>query len=323
MNRRPLNLNRLTRLASLAGLGAAMAAGCHREPEPAAGGAAPRAAALPSMTHPSASGDTRLSPLIQAVKAGNGDQVTSLLSKGADVQSADSLGRTPLMFAPDAKMAKLLLDKGAKIAAVDNLGETALIHAAGDNDRILGSASPARSGEDDADTALVRLLLSHHADPNAASQDGTTALLAAIARHKVVAGPLDIVGSQRARVRKAQQLLDAGANVNIHTRTETVDHLSAGTTPLMAAALNGDPALIRTLLAKGAEVNDKDQAGTTALMNAARMGNADLVQLLIDNHADVNARSSQGETPLSQASRLKSRGHARCVELLTKAGAKG
>jgi ankyrin repeat protein len=118
-------------------------------------------------------------------------------------------------------------------------------------------------------------------------------------------------------------LLAAGAKVNVATSQESSDNLRAGTTPLMAAGVNGNKILVQMLITKGADVNAKDQSGNTALIDAAHVGNADVVQLLIASHADVNASNTKGSTALSEAMRMKSSGLARCADLLRSAGAKG
>lgn len=69
-----------------------------------------------------------------------------------------------------------------------------------------------------------------------------------------------------------------------------------GSTPLMYAALYGDPASIRLLLQSGADPNLKNDALATALMWA--VDDAEKTGLLVEHGADVNARSAEGITPL-------------------------
>jgi ankyrin repeat protein len=75
--------------------------------------------------------------------------------------------------------------------------------------------------------------------------------------------------------------------------------MSRGTresTPLMAAALHGDAALVKRLLAAGADPNATNSAGATALMWA--VPDPDKMRLLLDAGADVNARSDDRRTAL-------------------------
>ncbi len=63
---------------------------------------------------------------------------------------------------------------------------------------------------------------------------------------------------------------------------------------LRAAAKKGDLPKVKSLLAKGAEVNAKDKDALTALMFASMNGHREIVELLLDKGADVNAKDIEG-----------------------------
>ena len=84
-------------------------------------------------------------------------------------------------------------------------------------------------------------------------------------------------------------------------------------TPFMLAIDNGDPQLVRQLLAARADPNLARIGGDmTPLMLAVHYGASDIVRQLLDAHADVNAREeSFGQTALMMAA-----GHPDLVRLL-------
>lgn len=111
--------------------------------------------------------------------------------------------------------------------------------------------------------------------------------------------------------------LAAGMKPNVRNRE--------GRNALLVAAREGHLGIVKTLLAKGADVNGESrnedlERGKTALMFAAQRGHAGIVQALLDRGADVNARTDAskefdlpGWTPLIWAA---SEGHMAVVKLL-------
>ena len=88
--------------------------------------------------------------------------VGSLVSKGADVNATNPVGRTPLHLATEpgcAGVADLLITKGARVNAKDDNGATPLHYAA-------------NNGAMD----VVRLLYARDADANAKDKEGRTPL---------------------------------------------------------------------------------------------------------------------------------------------------
>jgi Planctomycete cytochrome C/Ankyrin repeats (3 copies)/Prenyltransferase and squalene oxidase repeat len=71
---------------------------------------------------------------------------------------------------------------------------------------------------------------------------------------------------------------------------------AGGTTPLMFAALYGDAALVRRVLAAGADPGAANVAGATALMWA--VPDVDKMRALLDAGVDANARSGDGRSAL-------------------------
>ena len=67
--------------------------------------------------------------LVKAVKRGDAKRVSDLIEKGADVNTRNSYGQTPLHVAVHLRhpepMARILVDAGADIEAKDNSGMTA------------------------------------------------------------------------------------------------------------------------------------------------------------------------------------------------------
>jgi len=75
-----------------------------------------------------------------------------------------------------------------------------------------------------------------------------------------------------------------------------------GGVSLTAAAGAGDTATVRTLLAQGADPNQKDGHGLTPLIAAARAGSLATLEELLHHHADPNLGGGvNGWTPMMQA----------------------
>ena len=67
---------------------------------------------------------------------------------------------------------------------------------------------------------------------------------------------------------------------------------------LLRAVENGSLEQIKTLLAKGGDVNAKGYIGITVLMKAVRSGNLEAVKLLVDKGANLIAGDNTGNTAL-------------------------
>ena len=120
-------------------------------------------------------------------------------------------------------------------------------------------------------------------------------------RQAVVDGDIDQV----------QQLISQGVDIN--SRDPRM-----GWTLLRTAIQNRRQAVTEFLIAKGADVNAKDNSGQTPLHAAVNTGQKDTVELLITKGADVNVMGGRGDNALSLA---KKRRYTEIVELLLKHGA--
>lgn len=76
-----------------------------------------------------------------------------------------------------------------------------------------------------------------------------------------------------------------------------------GQTPLLSAVANQEERsdAVKFLLNKGADANAKDKNGQTALMLAARNGHSDSVVALLEKGADVGAKDANGKTAMDHA----------------------
>lgn len=149
------------------------------------------------------------------------------------------------------------------------------------------------------DAAALDLFLERGADANAANGAGATALMRAV-------GDLP----------KVRALLKRGARVDTKS--------TAGHTALMIACRGyGAAAVVKELLAHGADVHAAHPTGANALTAAAETGDAEVVRLLLTHGANANSSlrppySAALESALMIAAHY---GHEACVKLLLEHGA--
>jgi ankyrin repeat protein len=79
------------------------------------------------------------------------------------------------------------------------------------------------------------------------------------------------------------------------------NRLNAQKTAFLESARLGDITKMKSLIAKGADVNVKGKGGTTALHWAVFVANEELARLLIANGVDVNAKDAEGMTAFQRA----------------------
>jgi ankyrin repeat protein len=115
-------------------------------------------------------------------------------------------------------------------------------------------------------------LIDQHVNVNAATPDGTTALIWA---------------AHNSDSELAARLLKAGADAKARNQF--------GVTPMSEAAFAGNAAIIEALLKAGADPDSPGADGQTALMIVARTSNVAAARLLIEHGAHVNATEKQRE----------------------------
>jgi ankyrin repeat protein len=221
-------------------------------------------------------------PLLMSLLNNNLDVARLLLSKGANVNADDFWGRTPLWAAveyrnldmnnndqdsptdngvdrgPILEMIKELIAAGANVNArtrelfpvrrwLYSLNDVSWVDFTGQTPFLRAALS--------ADTATMRLLVEHGADPNLPTLAGTTPLMAAAGVNWVVAQTY--TESVAARLEAVKLCLELGADVNATN--------SMGLTALLGAVNRGSNDIIELLVQRGARLDIKDKEGRTPL----------------------------------------------------------
>jgi ankyrin repeat protein len=218
------------------------------------------------------SGD-KFTPLVMAITNGHLELARYLLDHGADPKPASLSGMTALYAAIDVQWApkawfpqpsteqekvgyldlmKDLLAKGAPVNAPINdkpwfrsfTNDYTWVDPAG--------ATPFWRAAQSSDTAAMRLLVEHGADPKIATKSGDTALMAAAgigwAANWSVNAPVPLVDA-------VKYCIELGIDINAAD--------NRGYTALHGAAYLGNHDMVNYLLSKGARVDAKSKAGDT------------------------------------------------------------
>ncbi len=287
--------------------------------------------------------------LMWAAAEGHEAAVRELIAHGADVHARS--GRTPAAAGgpaagndagppdgtapPRGFSAFLFAVQGGHLGAATVLADA----GAEVDDSAPDGSSALVVAIDNRHYAVARWLLARGADPDADGV-GWTALHAAVLAHRphfrVVPDPSPTGSLSSGALIEA--LLAAGADPNAASRervrlaTQTSPLFpTEGVTPFLLAAIAADAALMRLLLAHGADPEVTTATGSTALMAAAGAATyagqgagseadaLEAVTLLLDGGADVHAADEAGNTALHGAA---NRGANSVVELLLARGAR-
>ena len=236
----------------------------------------------------------------------------ALIEAGADVNVANRYGVTPISLAAtngSAAMLGKLLDAGADPNSMNRGGETALMTAA-------------RTGKIEA----VKLLLDRGAAVNAKDAvHGQTALMwAVIENHPgvvelLLARGTGINAHTNVTITKGEYVpaRPAAASGNGIIRQRALPTPNGGMTPLLFAIRDGNAAMMRLLLDRGADINESSGNHTSPLIIALLNGQVGLATELLNRGADPNAADDYHRAALFAAIDLRNFNHEKYGDLPT------
>jgi len=215
-------------------------------------------------------------PLVAAITNNHIELALFLVEKGADVNAADDFyKRTPLFAAVERRnpdytrdtappvadardpmdLIKVLLERGARPNARVNTTPFRGFYQVSANWANFDGQTAFLRAALNGDITLMKLLLAHGADPNLATNDGATPLMAAAGINWVVAQTYS--RSDAEFLEAARLCLELGNDVNAVN--------SQGFTAMHGAANRGFDAMIALLAKSGARLDVKDKQGRTPM----------------------------------------------------------
>ena len=267
---------------------------------------------------------TGVTPLMMAARTGSAPLVRLLLERGADVNTAEATHQqTALMWAVaegHSEIVQLLLakaaDVGARTPARRNRIAVSGQFASGECclPNYVGGFTPLLFAAQQGRIETARLLLEAGAKVNDTAADGSSALVLAIDSAPVVSERVTrtALAAHAEQEAMARFLIDRNADVNLR---------GAGRTALHSAVQRKMPAIVRLLLAKGADPNarlerrlpavsrdvglqnglDVNALGATPFWLAASYGDAQMMRMLLEAGADPTLTSADRTTALMVA----------------------
>jgi len=251
-------------------------------------------------------GDERgFTPLLAAVKAGNGSAIDFLMERETVAESINGIAEpereTPLAVALRERnfvLAERILEKGATLEVDLEAGLPFLVAAVRSDDREMldyllikkvkvdyKGAQPTTAlavAAEKGDVVLMKRLIAAGADPNTRGVSGKALLIEAVKDGS--AGEFDL-------------LLASKADVN----AKTSDGRGGEMTALTYAIASGDRAKQDALLKSGATPEVSGIAGEPLLCEAVTAGDHDLVRRLLAQGANCQILSSEKRSPLQAA----------------------
>jgi ankyrin repeat protein len=218
-----------------------------------------------------------ITPLLMAITNNHLDVAKFLLEKGANPNGTDWWGRAPLWATIEIRdrdfgrnnehdidrdaafhLLQALIDRGANVNAqtkevppirrfVTPLGDLSWVDFTGQTPFVRAALA--------GDIEVMRLLLGKGADPNIATQAGTTALMAAAGVNWMTGQTY--TESKEAQMEAVKLCLEKGGDVNAKN--------SMGVTAVIGAANRGSDDILEFLVKKGARLDIKDKEGRTPL----------------------------------------------------------
>jgi len=265
-------------------------------------------------------------PLLFATRQGSFELTRTLVEAGADIETADANGITPLINAilnhsivnanrsgqsDHLKIAQYLIETGANVNAQDWYGQTPLWATVDMRNLEFEVTETTNRVDREGAYALIESLLAAGADPNPRTKEFPP-------ERRFIAGTgsngwVDMTGQTpflRASVagdlRVLQLLLDFGADPNITTFDGTnALMLAAGITWAVAETYDeGTDALLETVklaYSLGNDINAVNSLGLRAIHGAANRGSNDIISYLAENGAFLDVADNEGRTAINWA----------------------